>query len=356
MSDTNLYEAGQKSCENCGDAFEVAVETWKGHTHLYCKKSACEEAARARHNGLYVGRYTIRCKSAKCDRFIPEGSYGRRTKHFVCSVSCWHSLRYQLFGVSVAFECLWCGKPSFGQIPPGKIGPRFCSIDCAGHFRHEENLKTSGVFRPLLDAYVATAVVDRYRGKSIPTHTQAVVKFLRFLSESGIRSLEKVGPLTISDYSKWGRENGSPNLLSDSSHVKAFFDWQLTTGQRQAANPVISSVHRKRYPKRKPRPYDDQTLEFIWDLLRKRGNSRLRAEAAIAEETGMRLGEIANIRISDVDLIRQAIFVRVPNKTNTERTAHFHTKSAEFISDWLQDRRTDCDHDYLFQHRRRPLS
>jgi integrase len=347
MSDTRLYAAGEKPCDHCGDLFSEPVETWKGHNHLYCQKQACNEAARARHSGLYVGADRIRCKTANCSKYIPEGSYGKRTKHFVCSIKCWHSLRYELFGVNVPFVCKWCGADGMGQIPPGKTAPLFCSIDHAGRFRREECLKTSGKFRPILDLYLETFVRDNYRGKSIPTHSHAVV---RFLNESGIESLDDVSPLTISAYGKWGRENGSPNLLTTSSHIKRFFDWQMGNNKRQAANPVVNSIHRKRSPKRFPRPYDDQTLELIWSLLERRGNSRLRAEAAIAEESGMRRDEITNIRLSDVDLTRHEIFVRIPNKTNRERIARFGEKARRLISEWLQDRNPDCGHDHLFHN------
>ena len=349
MSDTRLYAAGEKPCDHCGDSFSEPVETWKGHNHIYCQKHACNEAARARHNGLYVGANRIKCKAAKCTKYIPEGSYGKRTKHFVCSIKCWHSLRYELFGVNVPFTCKWCGVEGMGQVPPGKTAPLFCSIDHAGRFRHEEYLKTSGKFRPILDLYLATFVEDNYRGKSIPTHTNVVVRFLKFLNESGVESLEDVSPLTISAYGQWGRNNGSPNLLAGSSHIKRFFDWQIVNDKR-LANPVINSIHRKRSPKRFPRPYDDQTLELIWSLLEKRGNSRLCAEAAIAEESGMRRDEIANIRLSDVNLSEHRIFVRLPNKTNTERYAPFGEKAKMMISAWLQERDPSCGHDFLFHN------
>jgi integrase len=64
----------------------------------------------------------------------------------------------------------------------------------------------------------------------------------------------------------------------------------------------------------------------------------------------MRREEIANIRLGDVDLDRHEIFVRLPNKTNTERTTRFGEKAKAMISAWLRDRNPNCGHDHLFHN------
>jgi integrase/recombinase XerC len=351
MSDTRLYAAGEKACDHCGDPFSEPVETWKGHALLYCGKPDCAIAARSRVNGRYVSNTEIKCHMLGCDKFIPEGSYGRRTKHWVCSVECWHKLRYEIFGGKVPFICAWCGKATTGQITHGKSGNNFCDQDCAGAYRAEEYLKTAGIYRPLYEIYFDAYVKEIYRGKSLQTHRHAVVRHLSFLVEIGITSLEDVTPMTISAYGKWGRDHGSPNLLARCSHIKAFYDWLRGQGLRIAANPVITSMHAKRKPKTLPRPNSDEQLEFIWSLLYRRGNSRLRGEAGIAQESGMRLGEICNIRMSDVDLNGYRIFVRLPNKTMTERYAFIGEKTKELINAWMQDRDPNCGHDFLFHNK-----
>jgi integrase/recombinase XerC len=125
----------------------------------------------------------------------------------------------------------------------------------------------------------------------------------------------------------------------------------MSSQERVAANPVITSMHAKRKPKTLPRPYDEETMKFIWSLLYGRGNSRLRAEAGIAEESGMRRDEITRIRLCDVDLNGHRIFVALPNKTMTERYAFFGEKAKGLITAWMQDRDPNCDHDFLFHNK-----
>ncbi len=345
-----VYIAGQKACDCCGDLIQRFVGTWSGHTFLCCDKPACEEVARKRPNARYVEKETLRCTARLCDDHIPEGSYGKGTKFFVCSVKCWKNRAYEHAGGMVSFTCDWCGKVTSGPRRDGNGERRFCSTDHSGRFRHEKTLAKSGIYRSVFDLYRTTSVLDRYQGSSVSTHEHAVATFLGFLNEVGINSLDDVSPLTISEYAKWGRDTGIRDLLYEISHVKMLFDWLLATGTRQIPNPVVSSMHRRRKSKRRARPYSQAQLDLMWSLLDRRGNSRLRAQAAIAEESGMRREEIANIRLDDVDLFRHEILVRLPNKTSRERTSRFGDKAKAMISAWLRVRNPSCGHDHLFHN------
>jgi integrase/recombinase XerC len=350
MSSPKVYVADQKACDCCGDLFRKSVETWKGHMLLYCDKPACNKVARNRPKSRYVEAGTLKCTASECDNYVTEGSYGRLTRKFVCSVQCWKKRAHESPGRMVAFKCGFCGKDTAGPRSYGYVGRRFCNRDHAGKFKHEKTLARAGIYRTLFDEYCQTSVQDQYNGQSIQTHVHANATFLGFLNEIGVTSLNDVDPLTISKYGKWGRDKGTPNLMSEICHVKMFFDWQIAMGMRLTANPVVSLIHRKRKPQRKPRPYSQAELDFIDDLLDRRGNSRLRAAEAIAEESGLRREEICNIRLADVDLDRYEIFVRLPNKTSTERTARFGEKAKVMISAWLRDRDPNCGHDHLLHN------
>jgi integrase/recombinase XerC len=352
MSFNNRYVrvAGKRACESCGDILTGHIESWKGHSHFFCAKPGCNEAARSFSKGRYVSAGSIRCSANGCEKYIPEGVYGKGTEFFICSLACRQNRYYSLRGADVTFNCAWCGKEGKGVRNDGRGARKFCNRDHAGQYRYDNTLAKSGQYRGLLDLYLATSVSDRYRGGSIRTHTYAVVNFLEFVCVSKLKSLEDVTPMTISAYAKWGRDTGRPKLLADVCHIKMFFDWQLATDMRKAANPVVSSIHRVRQPKRQPRPYSEKELIYIWSLLERRGNSRLRAMAAVAEESGMRREEIANIRLGDLDLERHEILVGLPNKTNTERTARFGEKAKALISLWLLDRDPNCGHDRLFHN------
>ena len=77
----------------------------------------------------------------------------------------------------------------------------------------------------------------------------------------------------------------------------------------------------------------------------------LRLAAAIGEEAGLRASEVCDLRLEDVFLREQKLFVRLPNKGMIERSAHFGDKTRHYYIRWMAERRTDCDHDGLLHNR-----
>jgi hypothetical protein len=232
MSTPKVYVAGQKACDSCGNLFQESVETWKGHTHLYCDKPACNEAAHNRPKCRYVKADTLKCAAGECDNYVREGSNGRMIKYFVCSAKCWRKRVDETPGRMVTFTCDWCGETKTGRGRHDDGERTFCNRDHAGKHKHEKTLARAGIYRPLFDEYRQTFVLDNYTGGSVRTHELITATFLGFLNEVGISSLNDVTPLTISQYAKWGRDKGSPNLLDEICHIKMFFEWQIGTGMR----------------------------------------------------------------------------------------------------------------------------
>jgi integrase len=86
-----------------------------------------------------------------------------------------------------------------------------------------------------------------------------------------------------------------------------------------------------------------------------RGNARIRLATAIGEEAGLRISEIANIRLEDMDRAKQRIAIRTPTKNKKPRWAPFGEKTLKYLDAWLDERDPHCGHDHLFHGRlRRP--
>jgi len=56
-------------------------------------------------------------------------------------------------------------------------------------------------------------------------------------------------------------------------------------------------------------------MDRTWNLLFARGNARLRFAAAIGEETGLRISEVCNLRLRDIDIEGSHCLGRTPNKS-----------------------------------------
>jgi integrase/recombinase XerC len=64
------------------------------------------------------------------------------------------------------------------------------------------------------------------------------------------------------------------------------------------------------------------------------------------------VGEVCNIRLEDIDQVKQTIFVRLPTKGKETRTVPYHDKVAKHLAQWLELRDPDCPHDRLIHGNR----
>jgi integrase len=199
----------------------------------------------------------------------------------------------------------------------------------------------------LLKEYEEKFAADHYR--KTYSARNALSYYFQSLNSQGITDAYNVAPSVISEFLASERKRGK-QATSYLSFVKVMYDWFIVEGRRTTANPVVSVIHRVRRAKRKPRPYSDDEMDFLWKLLEERGNARLRLAFAMGEETGLRASELCNVRIEDVDFRKQVLNVRLPNKTMTEGTVRFHRKTRALLPLWLAERDPNCGHDFLFHN------
>jgi integrase/recombinase XerC len=201
-----------------------------------------------------------------------------------------------------------------------------------------------GIVKQYLDGVTAV------RPRQVGGVRTSLGPFFLFLAEHGIESLESVNPKTMTKYLVWSRDTGYKNAAHNISVLSVFFKWAKAHGHRRGGNPVITKMHGEPRKHRLPRPYSREQRDLIWEILRVRGSTRLRAAMAIGEEAGLRIGEICRLKLEDVDRVRQRLFVGLPVKTNREREALFSDDGARYIREWLEERQLDCGHDYLFHN------
>ncbi len=63
-----------------------------------------------------------------------------------------------------------------------------------------------------------------------------------------------------------------------------------------------------------------------------------------------RISEVCNIRLSDIDLEAQTIYIRLPTKNKSPRTVRFGDKVKKYLELWLAQRDPRCQHDHLFHN------
>ncbi|QNI30854.1 tyrosine-type recombinase/integrase [Alloacidobacterium dinghuense] len=343
------YNAGDRACPVCTSPLP-AHETWPGARYKFCGGAVCARILKQSKRYMYIEANRRKCEGPNCDNFIPEGRYDLRADFLTCSGECW--LRRRSKGTRLLTCGCGCGQEFLGKAERRPTnGLYFLNSKHYGVYQREQHMIAScGPLLPIANKYFNGWAPSHYR--ETDTVRSCMYPFFEFLQIRGINSLDDVTPKIITDYLIWGRETDRRKVANSPSFISTFYKWARATGYCTIASPVVPLVHQTRKPKRLPRPLKKDQLAYLWELLTTRGNARLRLAAAIAEEAGLRIGEICRLRLEDLDLVRKRLFVRLPNKGNRERFAFFSEKTERYYAEWMAERDPRCKHDHLLHNTR----
>ena len=263
------YRSGERCCPICDDPLPPH-QTWPGAKYRICTKPGCVAEVKALKWGRYIGPNEHKCEGGDCDNFVPEGRYRSKPTYLTCSPECWY--RRSVKGNLV----LPCGCGCGGEVlRPCKrktaTGLVFVSTKHKSEYLTNKYLtECCGPFREIVDEYLSGFATLHYR--DLKTVRTGLAPFFLFLNQQAIDSLADVTPRTVTQYLSWGKKSGHRAAAHKISNVLVFFDWMIAGGRRKAANPVVGLIHNERKKHRLPRPYKQAELDFIWGLLRERGN------------------------------------------------------------------------------------
>lgn len=338
------YEAGQRNCPVCNDPLP-AHETWPGARYRFCGKPECTDVVKTSPAGIYIAQDERRCDGPQCENFLAPGLYSKTARVLTCSIRCANQREWK--GThNLTCDC-GCGLPFLGTKRKNNVsGLVFISLRHHANYVASKYMNDScGPFLGLANEYFNGFALRHYR--DIRTPRISLCPFFQFLNSIGIRDVGKVSPKTITAFLTWARQAGIKSPAYNISKISTFFKWLIAEERYKGGNPVVGLIHnyaRKRY---QPRPLDEDELELAWKLILAHGDTRLRFAAATALEAGLRISEICHLRLSDVNIKRQTLFVRLPNKSNVERWAFFGDRTKQYYLELLAERAPDCSHDNL---------
>jgi integrase/recombinase XerD len=285
----------------------------------------------------------LTCVGPGCGKPMPAGYYGKAKRRFICSMQCYNEF---YLSKRPPVRCTYCGK-KFQKRHTQRSKP-FCSMQ---HFydwrRQQTDEKKVGAFASLLREFMADCMPRFLASSSFNSVRCNLAAFFSFLRRKRIRSLESVTPRVISSFLADLQKTRKKSAGRVVGNIRLFFDWQIVNGKRKSLNPVIPKFHTRTTVTRLPRPYELADLRLIRSLVQKSGDPELQLAIAIGEESGLRISETCNLRISDVDLEKQQFFIQLPTKTRVERFAPFHDRTREALVVWLA-KRPAAQHEYLF--------
>jgi integrase/recombinase XerD len=205
----------------------------------------------------------------------------------------------------------------------------------------------TGGFRTLIEEYMSGAAANYYAVGTLSNVRVSLSMFFRYVVQvEKISSLDDIRPGVITRLIAAERKRGITSRVYV-GHLATFFRWLIDEERYDRGNPVVSRIHSQRSAPTEARPYNDGDLNKIWECVERSGKLQLMLAFAIGEECGLRVGEVANIRLSDIDASGQTIFVRLPTKNKRTRTVPFHSKVKNYLELWLKERGPGAPHDHL---------
>ena len=182
-----------------------------------------------------------------------------------------------------------------------------------------------------------------YRPATIKWFKEAINQFLRFYDGQ----ITEPHQITTDKIRRWfytKRSNGewtADTMLGRYKALKAFFKWCVESNYLKE-NPV-TPIQKPRLEQKLPKSISKQDaqiiLDYAFDMPAKYRYTRYRNRAmlAVLVYTGLRVGEMMNLKMSEVDMENKVVMVK-SGKGGKDRLVPISTKLYEYLMQYLNDR------------------
>jgi site-specific recombinase XerD len=213
-------------------------------------------------------------------------------------------------------------------------------------------LSDKGLFaKEHVKAYLHDMYRRNCRPNTIRTNSCSIVLFLAFVKQLGKIQIETLAREDISAFVENEQDRG---LAPTSVHsrlraVYAFLNFLIL---RDVLHPdLLKRKLRIKLPDSLPRAIDPEDIKQLLAVLKV---PRDRALILTLLRTGMRIGELLNTRVQDLNLKEQCIEIFEAQKNRVGRVVYLSKDAKAALKKWLKIKNAQSD--YLFYgHRGRPL-
>ena len=225
---------------------------------------------------------------------------------------------------------------------PEKISPRLKIL--------EKILKeVSFIDFPAKDHF-AGYMRERYRRNCKPNTLRnaaaSLKQFLTFYGQSGKGHIEQMTREDIEAFTEDLQDRGL-KAVTVSNRLRTVYAFvRFLIEAKVLGYELLERKIRIRLPDRLPRAIDPDDLKQLLSAIDK---VRDRAMILLLLRTGMRIGELLNTKVHDLDLNSHRILIYESDKTGVGRVAYYSDDAREALMSWLQVRNTFKE--YLFYGR-----
>ena len=207
--------------------------------------------------------------------------------------------------------------------------------------KHQEELDEN---KKMIDSFISSKQVEGCSNRTIKYYKEIIDKF----NESFDKSIKKITTEEIRNYlSNYKNNSSCSSTTIDNIRrvLSSFFSW-LEDEDFIIKSP-IRRIHRIKTPTVVKEILTDENLENIRD---KCENIRDLSLVELLSSTGIRVGELVNLNISDLNFEDRSCIVL--GKGNKEREVYFDAKTKLHLKEYLSKR--NDNNDALFVSLRKP--
>lgn len=187
-----------------------------------------------------------------------------------------------------------------------------------------------------------------YSEKTLLSYNNDILKFIKYLNEKKLRDINKINKNTIRLFflDLKNKDLSNRTIGRYYSSLNSFFKY-LLEHEKINKNP-LELIEYPKYTKKVPEHLFDSKME---ELLNVNYGNDLRIGARnklivyLLLDSGVRVSELINIKINDIDIEERVI--KVFGKGSKDRYVFFTNKTREMLNNWLVYRNELAHNDYL---------
>ncbi len=202
--------------------------------------------------------------------------------------------------------------------------------------------------KTLVEQYLRHKYRNNCKSGTMQSAYTVIKMFLLFLQQEGKTALSTVTHRDVEAFIEAEQDRGKKiatvrmRLINLNTLFRFLIDQGVMDGQ------VLEKKIRLRLPDVLPRAIEAEPLKRLQSVITK---TRDRAMILLLLRTGMRIGELLETTLADINLQEQKIMIYEAIKTGVGRVVYFSNDARTALEQWLQQR--DDSQPFLFYNKRR---
>ena len=201
--------------------------------------------------------------------------------------------------------------------------------------------------REIVAAYMHHKYRRNCSGHTLQSAYTVIKKFLYYLQQTGgDKKLAEVSPADIESFLEAEQDRGAAiaTVRLRLVTLNAFFRFLIEEGIVHES--ILAKTIRLRMPEVLPRAIEPECLQQLLAVIT---DTRGRAMVLLLLRSGMRIGELLNTRMQDINLPERKIMIYEARKTGVGRVVYYSDDARRALELWLQQR--DVSQPFLFYGR-----